>query len=128
MKRSLRFCWNYCQSKKYTYQYVLAHRDRFGSQHFYPEIFFMISAFSTFASKVLYCGIKIYIMIGPNVPNFCFRVDFLPAHLQTCPIEKGTFVLLLGRVCLRTCCRIVPDLLLTCCPPSSPTCCPAADC
>ena len=30
-----------------------------------------------------------YIIIGPNVPKLGFRVDFLPAHLQTCPIKKG---------------------------------------
>ena len=49
----------------------LADRSRFGSLHFYPEIFYMISSFSTLASKVSRSGITylyIYIVIEPNEP------------------------------------------------------------
>ncbi len=33
--------------------------------------------------------IIIIIIIGPIVPKLGSRVDFLPAHLQTCTIKKG---------------------------------------
>ena len=77
-------------------QCLLADRGRFVILHLYPEIFYMISSFSTFASKVSYSGIKkniyiyIYIIIlGPNVPKLGFRVDFLPL-LRTPGLEAPT--------------------------------------
>ena len=49
-------------------------RARNGVLHFYPEIFNILSSFSTFASKVSYSGIKQIYIIGPNVPKLGFRV------------------------------------------------------
>ena len=59
--------------------------DLFLFLHFYFEIFYIIIAFSTFASNVSYSGIKKYIIIGPNVRQFCFRVDLLPP--RTCALS-----------------------------------------
>ena len=43
---------------------------------------------------------KIYI-IGPNVPIIGFRVDVLPLHPQTCPIQKGYPIEIIPEGCRR---------------------------
>ena len=66
----------------------LGGQARFVFLHFYLEIFYMISSFSTFASKVSYSRIKIYYYWTK-----CAKVGFSGwffASPNLCPIKKGS--------------------------------------
>ena len=62
-------------------------RARFGFLHFHPEIFYMISSFSTFASKVSYSGIKDIFLLGQMCQSWIFGLIFASPNLR--PIKEG---------------------------------------
>ena len=62
-------------------------RARFGFLHFYPEIFYFISSFSTFVSKFLYSGIKYILLLAESRDRMEFRGPGLTPsehHLPRC--------------------------------------------
>ena len=61
----------------------------FGFLHFYPEIFYTISSFSTFVSKVSYSRIKYILFLAQSRDPVGFHGPGLPPSGHRCPIKKG---------------------------------------
>ena len=61
---------------------VLADQGRFGFLHFYPEIFYFITSFSTFVSKFSYSGMKYILLLAQTRDRMEFRGSGLTPSAQ----------------------------------------------
>ena len=70
-------------------KYLLADRGRFGFLHFYPDILYIINAFSVFASKVENSGIKYISLLGQMCRSFVFGLFFCLPICKPAPLKRA---------------------------------------